>query len=37
VSNGPSTCGLQPVIFHKIEETLPWIVRTMRSRVSHLP
>ena len=37
VSNGPSTCGLQPVIFHKIEETLPWIVRTMRSRVTHLP
>ena len=30
VSNGPSTCGLQPVIFHKVEETLPWIVRTMR-------
>jgi len=30
VSNGPSTCGLQPVIFHKIEETLPWITRTMR-------
>jgi len=30
VSNGPSSCGLQPVIFHKIEETLSWIVRTMR-------
>ncbi len=25
VSNGPSVCGLQPVVFHKVANTLAWI------------
>jgi len=29
VSNGPSLCGAQPVIFHKVAHTLPWVRQTM--------
>jgi hypothetical protein len=29
VSNGPSVCGAQPVIFHKIAHTLAWVRQTM--------
>ena len=25
VSNGPSLCGLQPVVFHKISSTMRWL------------
>eukprot|EP00096_Caligus_rogercresseyi_P011952 TRINITY_DN4864_c0_g1_i1.p1 TRINITY_DN4864_c0_g1~~TRINITY_DN4864_c0_g1_i1.p1 ORF type:complete len:399 (-),score=82.70 TRINITY_DN4864_c0_g1_i1:118-1314(-) len=25
VSNGPSTCGIQPVVYHKVGNTLDWI------------
>ena len=34
VSNGPSVCGLQPVVFHKVENSIDWIVRTMQYRQS---
>ena len=34
VSNGPSVCGLQPVVFHKVENSIDWIVKTMQSRHS---
>jgi len=29
VSNGPSLCGAQPVIFHKVAHTLAWVRQTM--------
>ena len=29
VSNGPSVCGAQPVIFHKVAHTLAWVRQTM--------
>jgi len=29
VSNGPSLCGAQPVIFHKVAQTLSWVRQTM--------
>ena len=29
VSNGPSVCGAQPVIFHKVAHTLSWVRQTM--------
>lgn len=29
VSNGPSICGLQPVVFHKLANTLKWITNVM--------
>eukprot|EP00095_Tigriopus_kingsejongensis_P001541 snap_masked-scaffold424_size175595-processed-gene-0.2 protein:Tk01541 transcript:snap_masked-scaffold424_size175595-processed-gene-0.2-mRNA-1 annotation:"hypothetical protein DAPPUDRAFT_305317" len=38
VSNGPSVCGLQPVIFHKIAKTLSWITNVMeRQAAPHIP
>ncbi len=29
VSNGPSVCGAQPVIFHKVAHSLEWVRQTM--------
>jgi len=29
VSNGPSICGLQPVVFHRVTSTMPWIKSIM--------
>jgi secreted trypsin-like serine protease len=34
VSNGPSICGLQPVVFHKIENSIDWIVKSMQLKYS---
>jgi len=31
VSNGPSVCGLQPVVFHRVTSTLGWIRSVMES------
>lgn len=37
VSNGPSVCGLQPVIFHKIAKTLSWITNVMERQQPNVP
>ncbi|TRY78418.1 hypothetical protein TCAL_01676 [Tigriopus californicus] len=37
VSNGPSVCGLQPVIFHKIAKTLSWITNVMERQQLNVP
>jgi hypothetical protein len=32
VSNGPSICGMQPVVFHRIAQSLNWVARTMENK-----
>lgn len=36
VSNGPSICGLQPVVFHKVGATLKWVQNVLERQDTHL-
>ena len=37
VSNGPSVCGLQPVVFHKIAKTIDWIDKVVERHLPNVP
>ena len=36
VSNGPSICGMQPVVFHRVTHSLEWVARIMRGKQQQL-
>ena len=37
VSNGPSVCGMQPVVFHKVANSIGWVADTMARKANGLP
>ena len=34
VSNGPSVCGMQPVVFHKVANSIGWVADTMARKAN---